>query len=376
MPSLQMVDLIGQHAKIRTELDEAIKGVIDNASFIKGEDVKLFESELSQYLGVKNVIGCANGTDALQAALMALNLPSDSEILVPDFTFIATAEVIALLGLTPVFIDVDKETFNISIEGIKKAITPKTKCIFPVHMFGQPCDMESIMNIAREHNLYVIEDTAQGLGSDVKFSDGSVKKCGTIGDIGTTSFFPSKNLSCMGDGGAIFTNNDELALKIAKICNHGMGKQYTYEAVGMNSRLDTIQAAVLRVKLRHLDEYNAARNQVASSYSGALNSISQLSIPETSAFANHIFHQYTLIVKDNSRDDLQNYLIEHNIPTKVYYPIPFHAHAPYNNYPHNLADLQNSIWLSDHVLSLPMHTELSEDDIKFITNHIINFYRN
>lgn len=370
-----MVDLIGQHAKIREELDRGIKEVIDTAAFIKGKTVSDFEAELASFLNVKKVISCANGTDALQAALMALNLPAGSEVIVPDFTFIATAEVIALLGHTPVFVDVEKETFNLDAGKIEAAITDKTKVIFPVHMFGLPCDMETIMDIAKRHNLYVVEDTAQGTGSTYTFSNGTTKMCGTIGHIGSTSFFPSKNLSCMGDGGAIFTNDEELGERISEICNHGMSKQYDYAHVGINSRLDAIQAAVLSVKLKHLDNYNDARRKAAEAYTQRLSGIDQLITPAVPTNAKHIFHQYTLIVNDDSRDALQEFLGSKKIPSKIYYPIPFHAHAPYNGFPHDTNELQNSIWLSDHVLSLPMHTELSDDDIEYITSCIKEFYK-
>lgn len=373
---VQMVDLISQHNKIRKELDAAIKEVIDTASFIKGKQVSNFENDLASYLGSKHVIGCANGTDALQIALMSLDLPKGAEIIVPDFTFIATAEVIALLGYTPVFVDVERNSFNLSLSAIEQAITDNTKVIMPVHMFGQCCNMESILALAKKHQLYVVEDTAQAMGAEYTFSNGTVAKAGTMGHAGCTSFFPSKNLSCMGDGGAVFTNDDDIAVKMQTIANHGMSSQYEYQYVGINSRLDSLQAAVLSVKLKYLDEYNQARRNAAKAYSERLKDIEQLICPMEDSFSHHIFHQYTLIVKDDSRDELQKFLASKEIPTKVYYPLPFHAHAPYATFPHDKSKLTNSIYLCKHVISLPMHSELSIEQIDYITSLIIEFYKN
>lgn len=371
-----MVDLVGQHQKIRSELDQAIASIIDTASFIKGAPVSNFEHSLAQYLSVEHVVGCANGTDALQAAIMALDLPKGAEILVPDFTFISTAEVIALLGYKPVFVDVERQSFNMSVEAAKKAITPQTKAIIPVHMFGLPCDMEAIMSLAEAHQLWVIEDTAQAMGASFTFKDGSVKKVGTIGHIGCTSFFPSKNLSCMGDGGAIFTSNELLGKKLATICNHGMNAQYHYELVGMNSRLDALQAAVLNVKLHHLDAYNEARRTSAEKYSEGLAAVAQVQCPWFGTEQqHHIFHQYTLTIPDDSRDALQSHLQLAGIPSKIYYPVPFHAHKPYATFIGKDEHWPNSDWLCEHVLSLPMHTELDDETIAYITNSIKEFYK-
>lgn len=369
MRDLQMVDLINQHNKIRKELDKEIADVINHAAFIKGEKVNAFERELAEYLGVKHVIACGNGTDALQAAFMALDLPEGSEVIVPDFTFIATAEVLALLKLKPVFVDVDSASFNLDPAKVRKAISNSTKAIVPVHMFGLPCEMDEMMAIANEYDLHIVEDVAQGLGSSYKG-----KKTGTFGEFGCTSFFPSKNLSCMGDGGAIFTNDDELGQKAREMCNHGMSQQYSYAHVGMNSRLDGLQAAILRVKLRHLDEYNEARQVAAERYDKGLNAIEAIELPGRNENTSHIFHQYTLKIQDDSRDELMDYLNTKGIPTKVYYPIPFHAHPPYKGYRYDEHQLNNSIWLSDHVLSLPMHTELDEDQQEFIIDEIKAFY--
>lgn len=376
MHSIQMVDLVSQHQKIRTEIDAAIGNIIDKAWFIKGGPVRDFEEQLSQYLGVNKVVGCANGTDALQAAFMALELPKGAEVIVPDFTFIATAEVLALLDLTPVFVDVEAETFNMDPVKVERAITDKTKAIVPVHMFGLPCNMEAIMNLAEKHDLYVVEDAAQAMGSEYTFSDGTTKKSGAIGHIGCTSFFPSKNLSCMGDGGAVFTNDEVLGKRIEQMCNHGMQDAYSYKYVGINSRLDALQASVLSVKLPRLDEYNAARKKAAEAYTAALSGIEQIELPVESESSKHVYHQYTLKIKDGSRNDLEAHLKSKGIPTKIYYPIPFHAHAPYNHFPFDEEQLENSLWLCDHVLSLPMHTEISAEQMAYITNSVIDFYQN
>lgn len=376
MNNIQMVDLVSQHQKIRTEIDAAIGNIIDKAWFIKGGPVRDFEEQLSQYLNVKKVVGCANGTDALQAAFMALELPKGSEVIVPDFTFIATAEVLALLDLVPVFVDVEADTFNLDPVKTEQAITDKTRAIVPVHMFGLPCNMDAFMDLAKKHNLYIVEDAAQAMGSEYTFADGTTKKSGSIGHIGCTSFFPSKNLSCMGDGGAIFTNDEVLGKRIEQMCNHGMHDAYSYKYVGINSRLDALQAAVLSIKLPKLDEYNAARKQAASDYTDALQGVEQLDLPVENSSSKHVYHQYTLRVKDGTRDALEAHLKSKGIPTKIYYPIPFHAHAPYNDFPFNEEALETSLWLCDHVLSLPMHTELSAEQKKYITDSVIDFYQN
>ena len=309
--NIQMVDLIGQYQKIKSEVDEAVLEVIESAAFINGPKVKEFQASLEAYLGVKHVIPCANGTDALQIALMALDLRPGDEVIVPAFTYVATAEVIALLNLSPVMVDVDPETFNITASILEKAITPKTKAVVPVHLFGQSADMESIMAVARKHSIYVIEDNAQAIGADYTFSDGKNQKAGTIGDIGCTSYYPSKNLGAYGDGGAIFTNNEELGQKIRMIANHGQNKRYYHAMVGVNSRLDSIQAAVLNIKLKHLDEYAAARQTVAAYYDKAFSGVEQLQIPKRQHNSTHVFHQYTLLVKDGRRDELQSFLKDH-----------------------------------------------------------------
>lgn len=374
MKPLQMVDLKSQYQRIKPEIDSAIQSVIDSCQFVKGAEVKAFEQELAQYLNVKHAIACGNGTDALQVALMALGLKPGDEVITTDFTFIATVEVIALLGLKPVLVDVDRETFNIDIQKIEKAVTPRTKAIVPVHLFGQCANMEAIMEIAAKHNLYVVEDTAQALGAEYRFSNGSTKKAGTIGNIGCTSFFPSKNLGCYGDGGALFTNDDALAEQIRSLTNHGMKVRYHHDQIGVNSRLDAIQAAILRVKLPHLDEYNRARRTAAEKYNTALSEISDIEIPATAAFTNHIFHQYTLKVKNGRRDALKRHLDEQGIPNMVYYPIPLHqqkAFAPYmtenDNFPISEA-------ISGEVLSLPMHTELDDEQIERITTAVKEFF--
>lgn len=370
-----MVDLIGQHEKIKTELNEAINEVLDTTAFIKGPQVAKFEKELAEHLNVKHVIGCGNGTDALQLALMALNLPEDAEVITPDFTFVATAEVVRLLGYTPVLVDVDPNTFNIDIKSLEEAITDKTKVIIPVHLFGQCADMDAIMEIAKRKNLFVIEDTAQALGADYNFKNGETKKAGTIGTIGTTSFFPSKNLGCAGDGGAIFTNDDVLAKKLASIANHGQADQYYYTSIGVNSRLDTLQAAILRVKLKRLKEYNQLRQAAASAYDVAFESNPNLQIPERLTSSTHIFHQYTLKVLNGKRNELMAYLNQNNIPNKVYYPVPIHKHLPYaesSNF--STEKLKNSLALSEEVISLPMHTELSKEQIETITSTVNSFF--
>lgn len=368
-----MVDLKGQYNKIKVEIDNAIASVIDDTSFIKGEKVHLFEKELAEYTGAKHVITCGNGTDALQIAMMALDFKPGDEVITADFTFIATAEVIALMGLTPVLVDVDSETFLITPENIEKAITPKTKAIVPVHLFGQCANMEAIMHVAKKYNLYVIEDLAQANGSNYKFKNGETKKAGTIGHIGCTSFFPSKNLGCFGDGGALMTNDDDLAKKIRSITNHGMTVRYYHDNIGINSRLDTIQAAILRVKLKYLDEYNKARIFVANYYDKAFQNISWIKIPKRTAWSDHIFHQYTLIVEENKRDSLQKHLQEKNIPCMIYYPVPIHRQKAYSQYEFKDENFPVTEMLSGRVLSLPMHTEMTNEQLEYITESVVSF---
>jgi len=374
MKPLQMVDLKSQYLRIKPQIDSAIQGVIDSCQFVKGAEVKAFEQELAQYLNVKHVVACGNGTDALQVALMALDLKPGDEVITTDFTFIATVEVIALLGLKPVLVDVDRESFNIDIQEIEKAVTPRTKAIVPVHLFGQCANMEAIMEIAAKHNLYVVEDTAQALGAEYRFSNGSTKKAGTIGNIGCTSFFPSKNLGCYGDGGALFTNDDALAEQIRSLTNHGMKVRYHHDQIGVNSRLDTIQAAILRVKLPHLDEYNRARRTAAEKYNAALSEISDIETPTTAAFTNHIFHQYTLKVKNGRRDALKRHLDEQGIPNMVYYPIPLHQQKAFAPYMSENDEFPVSEAISGEVLSLPMHTELDDEQILRITTAVKAFF--
>jgi UDP-2-acetamido-2-deoxy-ribo-hexuluronate aminotransferase len=370
-----MVDLGGQHARIKTEIDKAIQNVMDTTAFINGPDVKLFEQELAAFLGIKHAIGCANGTDALQLALMALDLPTGSEVVTTDFTFVATAEVIRLLGMVPVLVDVDKDTFNIDIQKLESAITDKTKAIIPVHLFGQCANMDAIMEIANRHHLFVIEDTAQAIGTDYTFSNGKKKKAGTIGHIGCTSFFPSKNLGCAGDGGALFTNDDILARKIASMANHGQGEQYHYDYIGINSRLDTLQAAILRIKLRHLDQYNNARQSAAAFYDKSFSGSKFLQVPLRYPSSTHTFHQYTLKVLNGKRDELMAYLGTKNVPCKVYYPVPIHASGAYAHHcRYNLGELQNTIQISDEVISLPMHTELEADQLTYIADTVNAFF--
>lgn len=374
MKPIQMVDLVGQYLKIKDEVDAAQRRVIESAAFINGPEVKEFEKELAAYLGVKNVIGCANGTDALQIAVMALDLKPGDELITCSFTFVATVEVVALLGITPVFADVLPGTFNIDPADIKRKITPKTRAIVPVHLFGQTADMEAIMAIAREHNLYVIEDNCQAIGADFTFGDGTKKKSGTIGHIGTTSFFPSKNLGCYGDGGALFTNDDELAKRIRRVCNHGSDVRYYHEVIGVNSRLDSLQAAVLRIKLRHLDEYAAARNSAASVYDMAFAGISGLAIPERSKNSTHVFHQYTLKVAGGKREALRKHLEERGIPAMIYYPVPCHLQNAYKTARFAEGSLPVTESITHDVLSLPMSTELDTEQLAHITASVKSYF--
>jgi UDP-2-acetamido-2-deoxy-ribo-hexuluronate aminotransferase len=382
--NIQMVDLQGQYQHIKDDIALEIQRTLDTAAFINGGQVKEFQEDLETYLGVKHVIPCANGTDALQIAMMALNLKRGDEVIVPSFTYVATAEVMALLDLTPVMVDVDPQTFNITVDIIEKAITPRTKAIVPVHLFGQSADMESIMALAQKHNLYVIEDNAQALGSDYTFANGLTQKTGTIGHIGCTSFFPSKNLGCYGDGGALMTNDDALAATIRMVANHGQKKKYYHSVVGVNSRLDSLQAGILKVKLKQLDNYAAARNSAATFYDNALKNIVDegnpdnggkgVTIPARQANSTHVFHQYTLLIHNGKRNALQAYLQEKGIPTMIYYPVPLYKQEAfasyYNGEPHVITES-----LCDSVLSLPMHTEMDDNLLAYITESIQQFFR-
>jgi len=370
---IQMVDLKTQYEKIKSEVDHGIQDVINNTAFINGPAVKEFQKDLETYLNVKHVIPCANGTDALQIAMMALDLKPGDEVITADFTYVATAEVIGLLGLTPVLVDVKEDTFEISVEAIEKNITPKTKAIVPVHLYGQCSNMEAIMELAKKHNLFVIEDVAQALGADYIFKDGSKKKAGTIGTVGCTSFFPSKNLGCYGDGGAIYTNNDELAAKLRMVAHHGQSKQYVHDVVGVNSRLDTIQAAVLKVKLKHLDTYAKARNHAADFYDKAFANHSKIKTPARAKFSTHVFHQYTLTLNGIDRDKLRASLAEKNIPSMIYYPIPLHMQNAFKSERYKAGDFPITEKLCATVISLPMHTELSDETLKFITDSVLEF---
>lgn len=371
---IQMVDLKGQYLKIKQEVDISIQECIDNTAFINGPAVKEFQQDFEKYLGVKHVIPCANGTDALQIAMMAFNLQPGDEIICPAFTYVATAEVIGLLGLKPVMVDVNEDTFDIQLESLEKYLTPNTKAIVPVHLYGQSADMEQILKFAEKHNLFVIEDNAQAIGSDYTFSDGTVKKTGTIGHIGCTSFFPSKNLGCYGDGGALMTNDDELAFKIRMIANHGQEKKYYHKVLGCNSRLDTIQAAVLKVKLKHLDEYSASRNRMADYYDANLAGISEIQTPKRAANSTHVFHQYTLRVKNGKRDGLQKYLAEKNIPSMIYYPLPLYKQEAFLQYVKEGFSLPVTEKLCKEVISLPVHTEFDQEVLDIIITEIKNYF--
>jgi UDP-2-acetamido-2-deoxy-ribo-hexuluronate aminotransferase len=370
---IEMVDLKGQYEKIRDDVNAAILKVIQEAHFINGPSVANFEKALGGYLGNTEVISCANGTDALQIAMMALDLNPGDEVIVPAFTYVATAEVIGLLRLTPVLVDVDPHTFNISLDQIERAISPKTRAIVPVHLFGQCADMEPLMKIAERHNLYVIEDTAQAIGAQYTFSDGTIRTAGTIGHIGCTSFFPSKNLGCYGDGGALFSSDTELAAKIRMIANHGQQKKYVHKYIGVNSRLDTVQAAVLEVKLRYLDSYTRSRGEAAFLYDQLLADISVISAPKRTGNSTHVFHQYTIQVKNGKRDSLKSHLESLAIPCMIYYPIPLHKQEAYSSMGRFVGELNVTEELCSSVLSLPMHTEITPDQVEFIAGHIRKF---
>ncbi|MCB9224323.1 MAG: DegT/DnrJ/EryC1/StrS family aminotransferase [Crocinitomicaceae bacterium] len=376
MKQIQMVDLKSQYEKIKNEVDKAVLDVIASSAFINGPQVKEFQSDLEKYLDVKHVIPCANGTDALQIALMALGLEPGDEVITSDFTFAATVEVVGLLRLKHVLIDVDPDTFNVSIDSLKAAITPKTKAIIPVHLFGQCANMEEILAIAKEHNIYVVEDTAQAIGAKYTFSDGTVKSAGCMGEIGTTSFFPSKNLGCYGDGGALFTNDDELATVIRSIVNHGMGKRYYYDRIGVNSRLDSMQAAVLKIKLKHLDTYIASRQKAAQYYNEFLSQIDGVTTPGLNPQSTHVFHQYTLKIDGIDQFDMQQYLNDKGIPAMIYYPVPLHSQEAYEAHRYNDADFEVTNELCQTVISLPMHTELDEEQLKYICDNIQTYLKN
>lgn len=376
MKPIQMVDTKTQYLKIKDQVDDGIQKVLDSAAYINGKPVHNFAQNLSRYLGVKHTIPCGNGTDALQIAMMALDLQPGDEVITPSFTYIATTEVIALLRLTPVFVDVDKATFCIDPQEIEKAITPETKAIVPVHLYGQAANMEEIMAIANKRNLFVIEDNAQAIGCDYTFSDGTVKKTGTIGTIGATSFYPSKNLGAFGDGGAMFTNDDTLAEKLKMIANHGQKTRYYHDMVGCNSRLDSIQAAVLDVKLKYLDQYIAARQKAALFYHNAFAENDKITVPQTAAYSNHVYHQYTLILNSADRNELSKYLATHNIPSMIYYPVPAHRQKVFDAFGGNNFNLPITDWLTERVISLPMHTELDEEQLQYITHHVLDFLSN
>jgi UDP-2-acetamido-2-deoxy-ribo-hexuluronate aminotransferase len=376
MKKIQMVDLKGQYDKIAATVNASIQEVLDTNTYINGPQVHSFQKSLEDYLDVKHVIPCANGTDALQIAMMGLGLKPGDEVITADFTFAATVEVIALLQLTPVLVDVDMENMNISIDAIKKAITPKTKAIVPVHLFGRAANMEAIMAIANEHNLFVIEDNAQAIGANCTFSDGTKKKAGVIGHVSSTSFFPSKNLGCYGDGGAIFTNDDALAHIIRGIVNHGMYERYHHDVVGVNSRLDSVQAAVLNAKLPLLDTYNNARREAAGKYNAALSGHSNIIVPEFDLKGDdHVFHQYTLRIINADRNGLMQHLLDKGIPCAIYYPIPLHLQKAYLDVRYKEEDFPVTNQLVQEVLSLPMHTELDDEQIKFITDSVIEYLK-
>jgi len=371
MNTIRMVDLKGQYEKIKKEVDENISQVIESTSFINGSKVKEFQTHLEEYLDVKHVVPCANGTDALQVSLMALGVKSGDEVITSPFTFIATAEVIGLLGVTCKFVDVEWDSFNLDVTQLEKAITSKTKAIIPVHLFGQSCRMEEIMQIAQKHSLFVIEDACQAMGADFIYKNGEKRKVGTIGDIGCTSFFPSKNLGCFGDGGAIFTNDDELARKLRGICNHGMFIQYHHELLGVNSRLDTLQAAILDVKLKYLDEYNKARRKAAVFYNKMFENHPKMEIPIVSSYSTHVFHQYTLKLKNADRLKLIEKMKAAEIPVAVYYPIPLHLQKAFGYLGYNKGELPVAEKLSECVISLPMHTELTEEQQRYIAEQLL-----
>jgi dTDP-4-amino-4,6-dideoxygalactose transaminase len=372
MEPIQLVDLKNQYLKIKDEVDAAVINVLESTAFINGPEVKAFQSDLESYLNVKHVIPCANGTDALQIALMALGIEPGDEVITPSFTYVATCEVVALLNAKPVFVDVYPDTFNMDVEDLAKKITSNTKAIIPVHLYGQCANMDEILKVAKAHNLPIVEDTAQGIGADYTFPDGTKKKAGTIGDIGCTSFFPSKNLGGYGDGGAIFTNSDELAAKLRMIANHGQSRRYYHDVIGVNSRLDSIQAAILRVKLKHLNEYNTARYEAAMYYSEVLSQSPKITTPYIADFSTHVFHQYTIKLHGVDRDGLIEHLAAKNIPSNIYYPLPNHKQAAFDHVDDG-SGLQVTEQLGREVLSLPIHTELTKEQLDYITSAILEF---
>jgi UDP-2-acetamido-2-deoxy-ribo-hexuluronate aminotransferase len=379
MRPIQMVDTKTQYQKIKSEVDQAVLQVMDSSGFINGKAVQDFALNLSNYLDSKHTIPCANGTDALQIAMMALDLQPGDEVITPSFTYIATTEVIALLRLTPVFAEVDPRTFCIDPSSLEKLITPRTKAIVPVHLYGHAAPMEEIMAIAKKHNLYVIEDNAQAIGSDYTFPDGRKKKTGTIGHIGATSFYPSKNLGAFGDGGALFTDDDALAAKMKMIANHGQSRQYYFDVVGCNSRLDTIQAAILDIKLKHLDEYIVARTTAADFYDKAFSNHPSITPPYRANYSRHAFHQYTILVEggNNSatlRNELKDFLASHKIPAMIYYPVPGHKQKMFAHFKLSTGDMPITDWLTERVISLPMHTELDEEQLQFITGRVLEYF--
>jgi len=371
MEGLQMVDLRSQYQKIKNEVDEAVMKVIESTAYINGPEVKLFQADLENYLSVDHVIPCANGTDALQIAMMGLGLQPGDEVITATFTYVATAEVIALLQLTPVLVDVDEDTFALNPEQVEAAITPKTRAIVPVHLFGQCAPMDEIKRIAQEHNLYVVEDTAQAIGATYTFADGGRQKAGTMGHVGATSFFPSKNLGCYGDGGALFTNDDALAARLRMIANHGQAKRYYHDEIGVNSRLDSLQAAILRCKLPHLDAYNNARRRAADYYDAAFAGEHRLKTPVRASYSTHVFHQYTLQLLGGNRDDLIAGLKERGIPAMIYYPVPLHLQKAYRSERYRPGQFPVTEQLVDRVFSLPMHSEMSEEQLQYITNSVL-----
>lgn len=375
MSKIQMVDLLGQYDKIREEVDAAITNVVRSSAYINGPEVKAFQKELEEYLGVKHVIPCANGTDALQIAMMALGLKPGDEVITPNFTFIATVEVIALLGLKPVLVDVDENSFCMDIASLEAAITPNTKAIVPVHLFGQCANMEAILNIAKAKNIAIIEDTAQAISSKYTLDNGETHTAGTMGEFGCTSFFPSKNLGCYGDGGALYTNDDDLADKARQVCNHGMKVRYYHQMIGVNSRLDSIQAAILRIKLRQLDEYCDARIAAADYYDAAFKDIDGIETPFRDPKSTHTFHQYTLKITGVSRDELRQHLTDQGIPAMIYYPVPLHKQEAFADLKSSDADFPVTDRLSEQVLSLPMHTELTTEQLEKITGAVLDFFK-
>ncbi len=373
MRPIQMVDLKTQYQKLKPEIDKAVIDVLESSAFINGKPVQQFADALAAYLGVKHVIPCANGTDALQISMMALGLQPGDEVITPSFTYIATTEVVALLGLKPQFVEVDKQTFCMDVESLRKQITAKTGAIVPVHLYGQAANMEAIMQVAKEHNIPVIEDNAQAIGSDYVYTNGTTKKTGAIGTIGCTSFFPSKNLGAYGDGGAMFTDDDDLAQKLKMIANHGQQKKYYHEVVGCNSRLDTVQAAVLNIKLRELDNYIAARRKAADYYDAAFANHVKITTPFRAAYSKHVFHQYTLLLEGVDRDGLNEYLASKNIPSMIYYPVPGHRQKMFEHLGSASVDLPITDWLTERVISLPIHTELDEEQLNYIASSVLEY---